>query len=151
MLEVATAADLVAHVGRALGSSDWLTVDQAMIDAFAHATGDHQWIHVDVERARRELPGGRTIAHGFLTLSLIPRLSASVLSIAARSRGVNYGSDRVRFIAPVPAGSRVRLHATLHEAVPIEGGWRLTMADTIEIEGQPKPALVASVISLAYD
>src|SRR5213083_1878572 len=98
--------DLKEHIGRELGPSDWMTVDQAMIDRFAEATGDHQWIHVDVERAKREMPGGKTIAHGYLTLSLLPRLSHGILHIRKRSRGINYGSNKVRFTAPVPAGSR---------------------------------------------
>ena len=92
-----------------------------MIDRFAEATGDHQWIHIDVERAKREMPGGKTIAHGYLTLSLIPRLSQSIWRIAKRSRGINYGSNKIRFLNPVTAGSRVRLVQTLKAAEPIEG------------------------------
>ena len=110
MLEVETPADMKAHIGQKIGTSAWVTVDQAMIDKFAEATGDHQWIHVDVERAKREMPGGKTIAHGYLTLSLLPRLSHEIYTIRKRSRGINYGSNKVRFTAPVPAGSRVRLH-----------------------------------------
>src|SRR5512138_3289386 len=113
MLELETPLDWKQHVGRELGPSDWMTVDQPMIDKFAEATGDHQWIHVDVERAKREMPGGKTIAHGYLTLSLLPRLTKSIYQIKNRSRGINYGSNKVRFTAPVPAGSRVRLHLTL--------------------------------------
>src|SRR5579863_3334012 len=113
MIELERPADLEAYVGKEIGVSDWFTVDQAMIDKFAEATGDHQWIHVDVERAKREMPGGKTIAHGYLTLSLLPRLSHNVLTIRKRSRGINYGSNKVRFTAPVPAGSRVRLHQML--------------------------------------
>src|SRR5437867_7737704 len=115
MLTVETPKDLKQHIGKTLGPSDWITVDQAMIDKFAEATGDHQWIHVDVERAKREMPGGKTIAHGYLTLSLLPRLSHGILHIRKRSRGINYGSNKVRFTAPVPAGSRVRLHQTLKD------------------------------------
>ena len=103
MLEVEKPADMKAHIGKQIGTSEWVTVDQAMIDKFAEATGDHQWIHVDVERAKREMPGGKTIAHGYLTLSLLPRLSHGILDIRKRSRGINYGSNRVRFTAPVPA------------------------------------------------
>src|SRR5499426_1100331 len=101
--------DLKQHVGTDLGPSDWFTVDQAMIDKFADATGDHQWIHVDVERAKREMPGGKTIAHGYLTLSLVPRMAATLVKVSKRRRGVNYGSNKVRFINLVQAGARVRL------------------------------------------
>ncbi len=109
MIEVERPADLAQYVGKEIGVSDWFTVDQAIIDKFAEATGDHQWIHVDVERAKREMPGGKTIAHGYLTLSLVPRLAATLLRVRKRSRGLNYGSNRVRFTGQVPAGSRVRL------------------------------------------
>ena len=151
MLIVDTPAVRKAHVGEKIGSSDWMTVDQAMIDKFADATGDHQWIHVDVERAKREMPGGTTIAHGFLTLSLLAGLAHQTHDIRKRSRGINYGSDRVRFTAPVPAGSRVRLHQTLTKVEDIKGGVRMTFDSQMEIEGQDRPALVAETIALAYD
>lgn len=151
MLEVERPADMIPYVGKTIGTSDWLVVDQKMIDQFAEATGDHQWIHVDVERASREMPGGKTIAHGYLTLSLLPRLSQTVYRITGRSRGVNYGSNKVRFTAPVPAGTRVRLHQVLKAVEPIEGGQRLTFESTIEVEGNTRPALVAETLSLAYD
>ena len=151
MLIVDTPADMKAHVGEKIGSSDWMTVDQAMIDKFADATGDHQWIHVDVDRAKREMPGGTTIAHGFLTLSLLAGLAHQTHDIRKRSRGINYGSDRVRFTAPVPAGSRVRLHQTLTKVEDIKGGVRMTFDSQMEIEGQDRPALVAETIALAYD
>src|ERR1700682_1048223 len=106
MLTIDKPKDVFQHIGKELGPSEWLTVTQEMIDKFAEATGDHQWIHVDVERAKRELPGGKTIAHGYLTLSLIAGLAHQTHEIRERSRGINYGSDRVRFTAPVPAGSR---------------------------------------------
>jgi acyl dehydratase len=150
MLEVETPKDLLQHVGRDLGPSDWMTVDQAMIDKFADATGDHQWIHVDVERARREMPGGKTIAHGYLTLSLVPRLAATLMRVKNRSRGVNYGSNKVRFISPVPAGARIRLRQRIANVEEIEGGVRVTSQMTVEIEGQPKPALVAETMGLSY-
>src|SRR2546428_11404891 len=105
-LKVEYPKDLLKLIGRELGPSEWITVDQAMIDRFADATGDHQWIHVDVERARREMPGGKTIAHGYLTLSLVPRMAATLLEATRRSRGINYGSNKIRFISPVPAGVR---------------------------------------------
>jgi acyl dehydratase len=150
MLEVDTPEEMDAHVGQKLGTSDWVTVDQEMIDMFADATGDHQWIHVDRERAEREMPGGKTIAHGFLTLSLIPRMSYSVYKIRKRRRGVNYGSNKVRFTAPVPSGSRIRLHQTLKASEKIEGGRRLIFDCTVEVEGESRPALVAETITLAY-
>src|SRR5947199_1532888 len=106
-LKVEYPKDLLPLVGRELGPSEWITVDQPMIDKFADATGDHQWIHVDVARAKKEMPGGKTIAHGYLTLSLVPRLAATLTRVKKRSRGVNYGSNKVRFINPVPAGARI--------------------------------------------
>src|ERR1700730_1836753 len=119
MLTVETPQDLKKHIGKTLGPSDWVTVDQAMIDKFAEATGDHQWIHVDVERAKKEMPGGKTIAHGYLTLSLLPRLVAQVLKVGEASRGDNSGSNRVRFTSPVPAGARVRLRQEPVEEEPV--------------------------------
>ena len=151
MLEVERASDLAPHVGAALGSSDWLLIDQPMIDAFAAATGDRQWIHVDVERAGRELPGGRTIAHGYLKLSLLPLLAGSIWRVRRRSRALNYGVNRVRFTAPVPSGSRLRLHQVLKQLDPIEGGVRLTLDCTLEIAGGARPALLAETLSLIYD
>ena len=151
MLEVDNPADMAAHLGKSLGTSEWVLIDQDMIDRFADATGDHQWIHVDRERARRDMPGGKTIAHGFLTLSLLPRLGASIYRIKNASREINYGCGRVRFTTPVQVGSRVRLAYTLNKIAPIEGGQRLNFEATVEIEGQPRPALVAETIFLAYD
>ncbi len=150
MLEVQTPAEMDAHVGKALGAGEWCEVSQAMIDTFAAATGDHQWIHVDQERARAEMPGGKTIAHGFLTLSLVPMLGSTAYRIVKRSKGVNYGSNKVRFTNPVPSGSRVRAHVKLLASEPVEGGRRLITEVKVEIEGQERPALVAEVISLAY-
>jgi acyl dehydratase len=148
MLEVEHAADLAVHVGETLEPSDWVTIDQAMIDAFAAATGDHQWIHVDVERARRDLPGGTTIAHGYLTLSLLPRLGSMVVRVRSRARAINYGADRLRFTAPVPAGARVRLHQRIKSVEPSGDGVRVRFESTIEIEGQVRPALVAETLSV---
>ena len=128
-----------------------VTVDQRTIDLFAEATGDHQWIHIDSERAKRELPGGRTIAHGFLTLSLLPRLGPTIYTIRKKSRGINYGSNKVRFTAMVPSGSRVRLHATLKACEAIQGGVRLTVENEMEVEGNPRPCLVAETLSQVYD
>lgn len=151
MLTVEKPVDLAEHVGEEIGVSEWVTVDQAMIDAFAAATGDHQWIHVDVERAARELPGGRTIAHGYLTLSLLPRLHAGLLQVKKRARSVNYGSNRVRFTHPVPAGSRVRVRQRLKAVdAQADGGIRVTTESTIEIEGVERPACVAETMSVLY-
>jgi acyl dehydratase len=151
MLTLETPKDLLGIVGRELGPSEWVTVDQAMIDKFANATGDHQWIHVDVERAKREMPGGKTIAHGYLTLSLVPRLAATLLRVTKRSRGVNYGSNRVRFTGAVPAGSRVRLRQRIVNAEAVAGnGVRVTSEMTVEIEGQERPALVAELMGVQY-
>ena len=152
MMEVESVEALRAHVGQRLGSSEWVVVDQAMIDRFAEATGDHQWIHVDVERAKREMPGGRTIAHGYLTLSLLPRLNANIYTIKSRKRGVNYGSNKVRFTAPVPSGARVRGHLTLKAIEPLGNGCsRLVTEATVEVEGGGRPALVAETLSLVYE
>ncbi len=151
MLEVERPSDLAAHLGTSLGPGEWLVVDQRMIDLFAEATGDHQWIHVDVERARREMPGGRTIAHGYLLVSLLPRLSQALWRVRRRSRGINYGSNRVRFTAPVPAGARLRLRQAISAVDPVAGGVRVTMESTVECHGQERPALVAETISLVYD
>ncbi|HSE93107.1 MAG TPA: MaoC family dehydratase [Methylomirabilota bacterium] len=150
-LTVETPHDLLSHVGREFGPSEWMTVDQAMIDKFADATGDHQWIHVDVERAKREMPGGKTIAHGYLTLSLVPRLAATLVKVNKVTHGVNYGSNRVRFTATVPAGSRVRLRLKIAKVEPVEGnGVRVTNEVTMEVEGQDRPALVAEIMGIRY-
>ena len=151
MLKLETPKDVLTHIGTELGPSEWLTVTQEMIDKFAEATGDHQWIHVDVERAKREMPGGKTIAHGYLTLSLLPRLAPTLMSVARRRRGLNYGSNKIRFITPVPAGSRIRLRQTLVKAEPIEdNGIRITSQMTMEVEGSERPAMVAETISVVY-
>ena len=137
-------------VGRELGASDWVAVDQGHIDAFAACTGDRQWIHVDVERARRESPFGGTIAHGYLTLALV---AAMVMELGVippdAATALNYGLDKVRFIAPVKAGQRVRLRASLL-AADAQSGSRmlLKLACTLEIEGEKKPALVAETLCM---
>jgi acyl dehydratase len=146
-----TIADLAACVGQTLGTSEWRAIDQSDIDAFASATGDRQWIHVDVERASGEMPGGRTIAHGYLLLSLLPQLSATIFTVQRRSRGINYGLDKVRFVTPVPAGSRVRLTIVLDAAVPVSGGMRFTCTSTMALEGAARPALVAATLAQLYD
>jgi len=151
MLKLETPKDVLQHVGQELGPSEWLTVTQEMIDTFAEATGDHQWIHVDVERARREMPGGKTIAHGYLTLSLLPRLAPTLMKIEKRRRGLNYGSNKMRFITPVAAGSRIRLRQKLLKAEEVEdNGVRITSQMTMEVEGSERPAMVAETISVVY-
>ncbi|HEX5529527.1 MAG TPA: MaoC family dehydratase [Verrucomicrobiae bacterium] len=151
MLKVEKPQDLLQHVGEELGPSEWLTVTQEMIDKFADATGDHQWIHVDVERAKKEMPGGKTIAHGYLTLSLLPRLAPTLMKVEKRRRGLNYGSNRVRFTAPVPAGGRVRLRQKLVKVEPVEdNGVRVTSEMTMEVEGNSRPAMVAETLGIIY-
>ena len=139
--------DLEAAVGRHLGRSDWHRVTQLEIDLFADATGDHQWIHVDPQRAQ-DGPFGTTIAHGYLTLSLIPRLVGQVYTVQGVPMAVNYGSDKVRFPAPVPVGSRVRAGVELLGVRRGPAGTYVTTRVTVELEGSPKPACVADVISL---
>src|SRR5881394_944902 len=151
MLEVERAADLKAYEGKEIGVSDWYTVTQEQINKFADATGDHQWIHVDVERAKREMPGGKTIAHGYLTLSLVPRLGQTIYRVKNRSRGLNYGSNRIRFTGQVPAGSRIRLRQKIKAVDPVEGGVRITSENTVEVEGAARPALVAETISMQFE
>ncbi|MEM7469214.1 MAG: MaoC family dehydratase [Pseudomonadota bacterium] len=138
-------------IGEEFGVSDWVEIDQAMIDKFADATGDHQWIHVDVERAKNDMPDGKTIAHGFLTLSLVPRLAATIWKVENRSRGVNYGLNKLRFTATVPAGARVRLSQKLLNAEDVKhSGVQLTFEHKVEIEGQERPALVAEGLLIIY-
>ena len=145
----ATLASLQALVGQPLGSSAWVTLDQRRIDLFAEATGDHQWIHVDPVRAAAG-PFGTTIAHGFLTLSLLPELAAKAMQVDDVKMGVNYGLNRVRFTAPVPAGSRLRGHLRLKAYEVIEGGAQLTIELSIEREGSTKPVCVAEALSRRY-
>ena len=142
-------AELQALVGQDVAVSDWITVDQQRIDRFADATGDRQWIHVDPERAAVG-PFGATVAHGFLTLSLLPELSASAIEVRDTRMGVNYGLNRVRFPAPVPAGSRLRGRFRLLAYEPIAGGAQLTMEVTMEREGSEKPVCVAESVARRY-
>jgi acyl dehydratase len=137
-------------VGRELGTSDWVVVDQARIGQFADCTGDHQWIHVDVARATREGPFGGPIAHGYLTLSLVAAMLMEVGVIPSdASTGLNYGLDKVRFLAPVKAGARVRARVTLISAQPQDGGRVLLKLDCkLEIEGETKPAVMAEVLCM---
>ena len=152
MLEVERAADMKAYEGKEIGVSDWYTVTQEQINKFADATGDYQWIHVDVERCKGEMPGGKTIAHGWLTLSLVPRLAATVYRVKNRSRGLNYGANRVRFTGMVPAGSRIRLRLSVKAVETMkDGGIRITNEGTMELEGSDRPVLVAETIGVTYD
>ncbi len=145
-----TMATRDAFVGKEIGVSGWITVDQRRIDEFADCTGDRQWIHVDVERARRESPYGATIAHGYLTLSLAASLAMEAGIIpAGAAAAVNYGLDKVRFVAPVKAGAQVRNRVVLLAAQPKDGGRvLLTLQNTIEIEGEARRALVADALAM---
>jgi acyl dehydratase len=140
--------EIVGAVGESLGTSDWIQVTQERVDTFADATGDHQWIHVDVDRARAESPYGGPIAHGYLSLSLLPVLGWQIYAIEGAKMGVNYGSNKVRFPSPVPVGSRLRLSAVLVQASQLpDGAVQMVVEQTLEIEGQTKPAVVAETVS----
>jgi acyl dehydratase len=140
--------DLPGLVGQETGVSDWLEITQDRVNQFAEATGDHQWIHIDVERATREMGG--PIAHGYLTLSLIPFLSAGLMPVKGVTRGINYGSDKVRFTNMVRVGKRVRLRQKLLGVEARSGGLQVKNQCTIEIEGEERPACVAETISVIY-
>jgi acyl dehydratase len=142
-------AGLTELVGSHLGYSDWLEITQERVNTFADATGDHQWIHVDVERAKSG-PFGGPIAHGYLTLSLGPALYPTVVRIEGFSMGVNYGANKVRFPSPVPVGARLRLGVKLLQVEEIAGGVQTTMEFTFECEGAPKPSCVAEIIFRSY-
>jgi acyl dehydratase len=145
---ISSIEEAVHAVGQEFGVSEWITVDQDRIDTFADATGDHQWIHVDVERAQTESPYRSTIAHGFLTLSLIPALSKANYRVENAKMGINYGLNRVRFLAPVPAGSRVRVRSELVDAAKVNDTTvDLTVRHTVELDGSVKPAAVAELIA----
>lgn len=145
-----TLAELSARVGQTVAASDWVEITQQHIDLFAEATGDRQWIHVDAERARQG-PFGSTIAHGFLTLSLLPRFLESAIEIGGSGMGINYGLNRVRFMAPVPVGSRLRGHFKLLASEPIDrSGVQYTWELTVEREGHDKPVCVAESLVRQY-
>lgn len=150
MKQVETIQDLSALVGQHLGYSEWVTVDQQMISDFARVTGDNNWVHLDVERAKKELPGGRTIAHGMLTLALITHLGGTIFAVRQRSKGINCGSNRVRFLNPVQSGARIRLSRTLKGVEYQQDAARVTFDNVVEIEGEEKPAMVAESLSLIY-
>ncbi|KAB2871952.1 MAG: MaoC family dehydratase [Burkholderiaceae bacterium] len=149
MIRIDHLASLRDRVGQELAVGEWVVVDQPMIDKFAEATGDHQWIHVDRERAAAG-PFGTTVAHGFLTLSLLPRLAASAFEIADVRMSVNYGLNRVRFPAPVPSGSRIRARLKLLAYEPLDGGAQLVTEVTMEREGSDKPVCVAESVARRY-
>src|SRR5262249_27848709 len=143
--------ELRGLVGQEVAVGDWFTVTQEQIDAFADVTRDHQWIHVDPERARRESPFGTTVAHGFLTLSLLSHLHSQAVQIRGKVRmSLNYGLNRVRFTSVVKSGSRIRARSVLKELIDIPDGVRLVWAITVESEGSPKPALVAEWLGQMY-
>ena len=139
-----------ALVGQHLGHSEWVTITQEQVDLFAEATGDDQWIHVDVERAKAESPFGGPVAHGFLSLSLVSMLVPQIVEFSGFRMGVNYGVDKVRFPSPLLVGSRVRAGATLDSATPIDGGVHVVLTVTVEVEGATKPAMVATTVVRRY-
>lgn len=148
-LTTITVAHLPSLEGKDLGYSSWLPVTQQRIDTFADATNDHQYIHVDPERAKNG-PFGTTVAHGFLTLSLFIPLWTEILEVTDASTFVNYGTDKIRFISPVPVGSNVRLKARIRTVAPVAGGYQLHVDGTMEVEGQERPALIVESISRVY-
>nr|WP_315595386.1 MaoC family dehydratase [uncultured Cupriavidus sp.] len=151
MREIASLDALKALVGQDVGTSDWIDISQSDVNQFAQATGDHQWIHTDPERARKESPFGGPVAHGFLTLSLLPALMAKTIKVSGVRMGVNYGLNRVRFTAPVPVGAAVRLHARLVSVdAPDSSVATLTWTVTMEARGTVKPVCVAETLSRLY-
>lgn len=142
--------DAKALEGHEVGLSDWIVIDQNRIDQFAEATGDYQWIHVDTERAAREMPSGTTIAHGYLTLALIPGLTGNFVEIERLTRAINFGVNKVRFYTPVPVGSKVRGRATVIQARRRAGALFLTSEVRIEVEGERKPACVAETLGMYF-
>ncbi|KAA1421154.1 MaoC family dehydratase [Nocardioides humilatus] len=142
-----TFEELEAAAGEQVGTSDWVTIDQRRVNQFADATGDHQWIHVDVERAK-DGPFGGTIAHGYLTLALVPWMGSQVFKLATPGAKLNYGVNKVRFPAPLLVGSRIRVHVTIQSVADVPAGKQLTVSHTIEIEGQDRPACVAETVVL---
>lgn len=141
-------SEIQSLVGQEIGVSDWLEITQDRVNRFADATGDHQWIHVDIERATKEL--GAPIAHGYLVLSLIPFLAKNIVQYQGVSRGINYGCNKVRFTNMVPVGSRIRMRVQLMTCEQRGGGFRLINQCTIEVEGEERPACVAETVSILY-
>ncbi|MFM0347825.1 MaoC family dehydratase [Paraburkholderia sp. RL17-347-BIC-D] len=151
MITVETLSDLKSHVGEDLGSSDWMLINQETINRFSEITGDRNWYHIDADRARHELPGGRTIAHGLLTLSLIPGLASQIVRVLNHGRALNYGLNKVRFPTTVPVDSRLRLKMTVAGARSVTNGLMLTRLYTMELEGSQKPAMIAEMLTLIFD
>ncbi len=147
---IKTMDDARALVGEEIGLSDWAVIDQNRIDQFAEATTDYQWIHVDTERAARELPDGKTIAHGYLTLALIPALTGNFIEVENLTRAINFGLNKVRFYTPVPAGARVRARVNVLKAQRRAGALLLTSEVRIEVEGERKPACVAETLGMYF-
>ena len=150
MREIASIEELKSLVGQEVAVSDWVLITQERVQMFADATGDHQWIHLDVERSRKESPYGGTVAHGFLTLSLLPMLMQGAVTMHGFRMGVNYGLNKVRFPAPVPVGSRVRGYMVLMSVEDIPGGVQMIWQVTIEREGGDKPVCVAESVTRRY-
>jgi acyl dehydratase len=150
MRDIASLDEMRALVGTEVAVSDWVEITQERVNQFAVATNDHQWIHVDVERARRESPFGTTIAHGFLTLSLVPAMLESALRMVDMKMGLNYGLNKVRFPAPVPVGSRLRARMSIESIEDIEGGAQVAWGVVIEREGSTKPVCVAEFLMRRY-
>lgn len=150
LYEISSIEDAKALEGKEVGLSDWSVIDQNRIDQFAEATADHQWIHVDTERASKEMPGGKTIAHGYLTLALIPALTAKFVSVHNLARAINFGVNKVRFYTPVASGARVRARATVLQARRRAGALLLTSEVRIEVEGEKKPACVAETLGMFF-
>jgi acyl dehydratase len=142
--------DAKALIGEEVGLSDWVVIDQHRIDQFAEATADHQWIHVDTERAVREMPDGKTIAHGYLTLALIPAFTGDFVHVENLARAINFGLNKVRFYAPVPVGSRLRGRAVVLKAQQRAGALLLTSEVRLEVEGQRKPACIAETLGMYF-
>lgn len=150
MREIASLEELRGLVGQVVAISDWVEITQQQVNLFAEATGDHQWIHLDIERSKRESPYGSTVAHGFLTLSLLPLMMSSSIGMKDVKMAVNYGLNKVRFPAPVPVGSRLRGHMKLLEVEDISGGAQMRWEVTMEREGSEKPVCVAESIARRY-
>ena len=150
-MKVINLADVSKHIGEDLGASEWVLIDQDRVNKFADATGDHQWIHIDVERAKKESPFGGPIAHGYLTLSLGPVLAPQIMRVEGVKMGVNYGCAKVRFPSPVPVGAKLRLGAELTNVEDIPGGAQVYMTFTFEVEGAPKPSCVSEIIFRYYE
>ncbi len=150
MLVIKDIEEVKKSIGQEIGVSDWLQIDQDRINTFADATGDHQWIHVDVEKAAAEMPDGKTIAHGYLTLSLVPGLTFEFMDLSHIKNAINYGSNRIRFTNTVPVGSRIRARSVVKSVEEKAGGMQVINEITVEIEGQDRPACIAETVTLFF-